>query len=596
MDRPKTEPQVQAGHSSPTHCTWQTRCPDRNDVLLMVAMVVVYLLVALYNLGSLNVPHTVWQPLHRGQELDIDLGRDVPIDRIYYYCGINENSYADARFSLYGLKGGKFQLLGAIEKKDCSIWQYHQVKTSSSRLKIVADPPGGALNEMVIVEQGTGKPVTIAPGTAITQTLSGGSPANLFDEQHTFTTAPSFLHGFYFDEIYHARTAYEQLRQMEPYENTHPPLGKVLIGAGISVFGMNSFGWRIVSTLFGVALLPIMYLFGKKLFGGYLLPFSAAYLMMVDFMHFTQSRIALIDVFAVVFITLMFYFLYNFFLDDCGETGWQKAAIPLLLSGACFGLGAACKWLSLYAGAGVIMLIGLQLYHTFQNHGRQWGVQRFVWSYLLPVSVLATISFVLIPAAIYLLSYIPYLLVEGHRHGLLDILRNQRDMYAYHSQLKASHPFSSPWWSWPLDLQPVWLYSGTGLPAGQVSTIASFGNPVIWWSALPAVLIAAIIAGKQRDRRMAVIFTGFACQYVPWILVPRVTFIYHFFSVVPFMMLSQVYVMQKAMERFPRSRSGIICYLVLAGLLFVVFYPVLSGLQVSASYVDRLRWLKSWIF
>ena len=51
--------------------------------------------------------------------------------------------------------------------------------------------------------------------------------------------------GDVFDEIYHARTAYEHILGMKPYENSHPPLGKLFISLGILAFGMNPFGWRI---------------------------------------------------------------------------------------------------------------------------------------------------------------------------------------------------------------------------------------------------------------------------------------------------------------------------------------------------------------
>lgn len=48
----------------------------------------------------------------------------------------------------------------------------------------------------------------------------------------------------YFDEVYHARTAFELLAQREPYEWTHPHLAKELMAVGILVFG----GDRVVGT------------------------------------------------------------------------------------------------------------------------------------------------------------------------------------------------------------------------------------------------------------------------------------------------------------------------------------------------------------
>ena len=48
----------------------------------------------------------------------------------------------------------------------------------------------------------------------------------------------------YFDEVYHARTAFELLAQREPYEWTHPHLAKEIMALSIPLFG----GDRIVGT------------------------------------------------------------------------------------------------------------------------------------------------------------------------------------------------------------------------------------------------------------------------------------------------------------------------------------------------------------
>src|SRR5216117_619139 len=48
----------------------------------------------------------------------------------------------------------------------------------------------------------------------------------------------------YFDEVYHARTAYELLAQREPYEWTHPHLAKEIMALGILAFADD----RVVGT------------------------------------------------------------------------------------------------------------------------------------------------------------------------------------------------------------------------------------------------------------------------------------------------------------------------------------------------------------
>src|SRR5947208_8821459 len=48
----------------------------------------------------------------------------------------------------------------------------------------------------------------------------------------------------YFDEVYHARTAFELLAEREPYEWTHPHLAKEIMALGILAFGDD----RVVGT------------------------------------------------------------------------------------------------------------------------------------------------------------------------------------------------------------------------------------------------------------------------------------------------------------------------------------------------------------
>lgn len=93
----------------------------------------------------------------------------------------------------------------------------------------------------------------------------------------------------------------EHIRDITPYEISHPPLGKLIIGLGIRMFGMTPFGWRFMGTLFGVGMLPLLYLFLKNLFGKTFVAACGTILFAADFMHLTQTRIATIDTYAVFF-------------------------------------------------------------------------------------------------------------------------------------------------------------------------------------------------------------------------------------------------------------------------------------------------------
>ena len=55
----------------------------------------------------------------------------------------------------------------------------------------------------------------------------------------------------YFDETWYVPTAREILKSGVVLHPEHPPLAKLLIAAGLRMFGDNPIGWRAMSALFG---------------------------------------------------------------------------------------------------------------------------------------------------------------------------------------------------------------------------------------------------------------------------------------------------------------------------------------------------------
>ncbi|WP_191965649.1 phospholipid carrier-dependent glycosyltransferase [Oryzomonas sagensis] len=567
----------------------------RRDVAVMAALTLVCLSVSLINLGGHVAPETGWQAAKAGESATIELGREVELSRIYYYCGINDRSGDGSRFT-FAVRNpaGVFVDVTTFTKDNSGVWKFSEVAARTSAVRLTADTSGGRLNEIALIEKGSRAPLAgLRIARKNVSAADQGKVENLIDEQSSFEYAPSFTTGFYFDEIYHARSAWEMLHRIEPYETTHPPLGKLLIASGIALFGMNPFGWRIVGTLFGVALVPLMYLFGLKLFRNRFYAFSSAFLLTVEFMRFAQSRVAVIDVYGVFFILVMYYVILDLFPEG-GERPRRDVNLTLLLAGVAFGIGAACKWIALYAGCGVALLVVLRTATELRQRDfpAVWGATGF----LLRRFAVCLVAFGVVPALIYLLAYVPYLALPGPGHDLIDVFRLQAHMLNYHRTLQATHPFSSPWWSWPLDLRPMWMYTGEGLPAGTVSTIASFGNPAIFWLGMPCVVSAAFFAVKRRDPRMGAVLAALLFQYLPWVGINRLAFIYHFFSTIPFMILCIVATVRSLEAGHPRFRAATWGYLGIAAGLFIIFYPVLSGLQVPQAYVAALRWLPTWLF
>ncbi len=361
---------------------------------------------------------------------------------------------------------------------------------------------GAPVNEIVFAD---------AAGRALPLgSVSAGGEA-LFDEQTTLPDRPSQLNGMYFDEIYHGRTGYETLHGLPIYETTHPPLGKDFIALGIALLGMNPLGWRIMGVLFGIAMVPVFYLLARRLLKKFWPVLCVTGLFALDFMRYTQSRIATIDVFVVLFVLLGAYFML-WFCQAYVAGGRKGALLPAALGGVAFGLGCASKWTGVYAGLGLAAVYFLALYgrwrHILSAPGSEADKEiTFQRDFRFAIRT-GLLFYVAVPLAIYTASYIPLLFEQSGGFTFAGILRSQQVMFSYHSQLTSTHPFESRWYSWPLMLRPVWYYMGSRLPAGTVASIAAFGNPVVWWGGAAApcsgwLCVFSPAAAKKAGRRLS---------------------------------------------------------------------------------------------
>jgi dolichyl-phosphate-mannose--protein O-mannosyl transferase len=86
-------------------------------------------------------------------------------------------------------------------------------------------------------------------------------------------------------------------------------------------------------------------------------------------------------------------------------------------------------------------------------------------------------------------------------------------------------------------------------------------------------------------------------QFLPWVLISRETYIYHYFATVPFLLLLMTVLAKYLIERTKHGKKAVFIYLGASLVLFVMFYPVITGTVVSKAYSDIfLRWLPTWPF
>ena len=569
---------------------------SRLDWMLMGGLTVLYAVVAFIGLGSGTAPQTFLHFEQGNSYALIELKEPQTVTRLRYWSGLNTADYllqfsmdgetwtdqtqADGTSGMTQIYTQLFRWNDAVLNEDNGPVRYIRIISGAEQYlgEVAVYGADGYLLEP--------DELTAAPGCEA-----------LTDEQDTVPEEYSFRNGTYFDEIYFPRTALEMIQNVWPYEITHPPLGKAILSLGIRLFGMTPFGWRFMGTLFGVLMLPLLYLLIKRMFGYTSVAAAGTAVFAFDFMHFVQTRLATIDSYAVFFTILMYLFMYMWLTEPPDRE--RRKTLWLALAGTAFGLGAASKWVCIYAGAGlgVIWLV-------------HWTV-RFVREkkaalndFLLNVGW-CIIFFIVVPGFIYYASYWSYGPSQGaggpfrlfKKDYLQMVVNNQVYMWNYHSDLVSTHPYSSKWYQWIFDARPI-LYYLSSNARGETISFAAFNNPLVSWGGLAAIVAMGWLTVRDRDERAAFILIGYLANLLPWVLVSRLTFAYHYFPCTVFLVLAISRIFADLRRYDSRWRGALGCFTGVTVALFAVFFPVLAGIPRSAQYSRLfLKWfVDTWPF
>jgi dolichyl-phosphate-mannose--protein O-mannosyl transferase len=455
---------------------------------------------------------------------------------------------------------------------------------------------------------------------------------------------------YIYDEVYHAYTASQyasgntdawlwSTKAPKPdvaYEWTHPPLGKLIMTVGILIWGDTPLGWRFASAIFGALGLAAVYWLGLTVTKKRLVAVVAVVLTLADGLYFVESRTGVIDIFGTVFMACAFIAFYAFLTAPK-----TKVAAPLLWMGLCMGLGIATKWNAVYPSAllGIVAawrafellpfaarralmvalaialpiaivlaaplrsgsglkialiaaaVIAWQLFVLFFSAGAQTApkkageglVQHLIW---VPVALIA------VPLGVYLLSFIPFF---GAGFTVDQLIELHRQMYWYHSNLKATHAYQSTWYQWPIAYRPVW-YS---VVYGQ--NVASYtyanGNPLLYWAFLPAVGYVTARWWADRHPALPILLVGFFGQWLPWALIPRIAYVYHFLPAAIFGILAVAVAVGDLWEWGKKAFAGralAVGYVAVVLIAFTFFYPIYSSVNLTKPEYESRIWFENW--
>lgn len=498
-------------------------------------------------------------------------------------------------------------------------------------------------------------PALVALLAAVLRLVNLGHPRTLvFDETYYVKGAYTLLSaGFEAEWPEEANPSFESGNQdiYLDYADyvVHPPVGKWMIALGMRLGGPeNSWAWRLAPAIVGVVAVFLLARTARRLFGSTAFGVIAGGLFAIDGVAIVHSRTALLDVFLMFWVVVAFACLV-------ADRSWARRrlaarAAALLDSGAGLGrfgptlgfhwwrfaaavaLGLACgtKWSGLYFFA-VFAVVSVLWDATAR---RAVGVERWVLAGLVRDALPAAAVMVPTVAATYLASWWAWFanpssydrdwwtehpvtypgwlpdVVASWADALRSLWAYHEAMWAFHTTLTSEHTYMANPWGWLLQLRPTSFYwdkvaDGTGGCGAQtcVQAVTSVGNPLIWWLATAALLLAVYMLVRRYDWRAGAVLAGLLAGWVPWLLITdRTIFTFYTIAFAPWMYLALTYALVVGWEQLShdpvrrrRARWAIGVLLGVIAAVSVFFYPVWVGMNVPYDFWHVHMWMNSWV-
>ena len=532
------------------------------DYIALGIILIAYSVISFINLGSTINPNTFLR-VEKTDNIIIELKNQEDIIKMKIF-----NGECNAKYQLYSSTDGKkYTYINDYVGTGALSWQEERIISKGKYIKILFLEKS-SIGEIAFYNNNK-EIIKIEDVIYNKKHIK-----SLNDEQNTIPNKISYMNSSYFDEIYFARTAYEYTQGMETYEWTHPPLGKLIQAIPIYINNyLSPFNYRLMGNISGILMIAVMYIFAKELFKKRKYAIFASLLMVFDTFHFAQTRMGTVDSHLILFILLASYFMVKYTKNN--------KTFSLLLSGIFFGLSISVKWTGLYGGIALAII-----FFTYLVKNKKINIKNFLKG---------TLFFVVIPLFIYSSLYLIFPNNKlNHTTNFENIINQQKDMYNYHSKLNATHYFSSKWYTWPISYKPVWYHQEI-LNNDTKETISGIGNIVIWWMGIIGFLYSLIKLIRKKDKQSFIIVVSMLSLWLPYAFIGRVMFLYHYFPVLPFMMLGIVNLFKNIEEKY-KLKYLIPLYMIFVIAFFIIYYPVISGIETPVSYIEKLRIFDSWTF
>lgn len=432
-----------------------------------------------------------------------------------------------------------------------------------------------------------------------------------------------FPNSVVFDEVYFKAFAAHYLDHRY-YFDIHPPLGKLILAGYAHLTGLTptamltgtAVGLRVLPALAGALLVPAMWGVLRRLGASRAFAFIGAFVVLFDNALLVESRFILMDSMLLLSGLGAVYF-YLVARDQGDARRWLCLALAAVSAGASLSI----KWTGLNALAIIILL------WLWDQPGRKGDrIIRRLGEVAMMIAIPAIIyvsvfwvHFALLPRSgdgdAFMSTSFQATLVGStyydpnaklsfwHKFVELNV-----EMYHANQTLTATHPYGSHWFSWPLELRPVYYWEGAEESYGSQGNIYLLGNPVIWWGLWVALATGLAIAFSRKARlrpetvaALALAGVAYFINLLPFVDITRVMFLYHYFfsflfSIIFVVMLWNDLATDKHGQQLRQPDHRQIYIGVLAAILlgFVFFAPLSYGWALSPAGLQAHEWLRTW--
>lgn len=386
----------------------------------------------------------------------------------------------------------------------------------------------------------------------------------VFDEFHfgKFVNAYCCTHQTIFDiHPPHSKLVMAWLAKMWGYDGrfAFESIGQALDTGPLLAFRL----WpAIVGTLIPVVGFVLLRVWGVRVAWA----FTGALALALDNGILTQTRIMALDG-QLLLGSLLTVLFFELMLR-------ARPASRQILYAFLVGLALAMTVSAKFTGLAVTAILGFRLFQHFTISGMKPR-----WNWVVAAKFTAgTVAFLLLYLAGWKLHFM-WLTLPGPGTAfynptgnfLEDVAVLHKVMVRANDGIKTVHPWSSPWWGWPFMTKPIYYWVNNG------AVIYFVGNPVVWWGSLAATVLMLgqfAASGRSRGLYADLLVFGWIAAYLPYALVSRGLFLYHYLPPLVWLVLLTTVLF----SRMP-DRSGIRPYHVIAMLIcgFIVTMPVTFG-------------------